>query len=609
MKTASRCGLAVALAVLIGLGLTMAQPTPKYATIQIKAPEGAEVHIGGQKTKQTGTARTFYTPDLEPKWIYSYEFTIVTKSGRKESRWVDVIAGQKATVDFSEPPIEVKKEEPKKDVKKEEPKKDEAKKDVKKEEPKKDVKKEEPKKDAPPKDVKKEEPKKDVVKDAKKDDAKKDLSKDVKKEEPKDVKKVDVKDKKEEVKDKKIDVKDKKIEVKDVKIEIKDKKTEIKDKIEIKDKKIEIKDKVEIKDKKIELKDGKVIKDKIEIKDKKIEVKDKKIEVKDGKIEIKDKIEVKDKKDVVKKDPPKKNPAYTSEKDAGEEFQIQGEYIGVDGKAKLAAQIIAKGDGKYGVVVFNGGLPGDGWDGKSKFEGVGLTKDGKVRIKEPSDKFWDPLEGSVEKGILKLRRAGWDYVLKRVVRQSPTAGLKPPPGAVVLFDGTPATISEWNNGKLVEGDLLNNGVSTKKKFQDFTLHMEFRLPFQPYNSGQGRGNSGLYLQDRYELQILDSFGLKGVNNECGGFYTQFDPLVNMCFPPLSWQTYDIDFTAAKFDGTKRVAPAKVTVKHNGVVVHDNRELKGPTPGGKNEEPNPLGLQLQNHGDPVYFRNIWVAEKK
>ena len=135
------------------------------------------------------------------------------------------------------------------------------------------------------------------------------------------------------------------------------------------------------------------------------------------------------------------------------------------------------------------------------------------------------------------------------------------------------------------------------------------FPFKPLGRGQDRGNSGVYLQDRYEVQVLDSFGLKGENNECGGIYTKAKPAVNMCFPPLVWQTYDIDFEAAKFDADgKKTKNAVATVKHNGVIIHDNFEIDGSTGGGKPEGPTPGPIQLQGHGNPVFYRNIWVVER-
>jgi hypothetical protein len=130
------------------------------------------------------------------------------------------------------------------------------------------------------------------------------------------------------------------------------------------------------------------------------------------------------------------------------------------------------------------------------------------------------------------------------------------------------------------------------------------------STGQGRSNSGVYLQDRYEVQVLDSFGLSGENNECGGIYTQHKPLVNMCYPPMEWQTYDIEFTPAEFgpDG-KKTKNARTTIYHNGVKIHDNVEFPKECPGGQKETAEAGPFQFQNHGDPVVYRNVWVVPVK
>jgi hypothetical protein len=143
--------------------------------------------------------------------------------------------------------------------------------------------------------------------------------------------------------------------------------------------------------------------------------------------------------------------------------------------------------------------------------------------------------------------------------------------------------------------------------EDFRLHLEFRLPFMPYATGQGRGNSGVYIQRRYEVQILDSFGLEGVANECGGLYRQQPPDVNMCLPPLTWQTYDIWFTAARFDGEgNKTANARITVLHNGVPIHNDYEVVAKTGAGRPEAPEPMPILLQDHGNPVRFQNVWIV---
>ncbi len=182
---------------------------------------------------------------------------------------------------------------------------------------------------------------------------------------------------------------------------------------------------------------------------------------------------------------------------------------------------------------------------------------------------------------------------------------------MVLFDGSASSLDNWQPGaKRSDDGLLLAGATTRQVFGDYSLHVEFQTPFMPKASGQARGNSGVYHQGRYETQILDSFGLEGKNNEAGGIYSVRDPDLNMCLPPLSWQTYDVDFTAARFDASgKKLSSALLTVRLNGVVVQSEVAVPGPTTAAPLPESNQPGpIYLQDHGNPVRFRNIWLVPR-
>ena len=318
------------------------------------------------------------------------------------------------------------------------------------------------------------------------------------------------------------------------------------------------------------------------------------------------------------------------------DFKIQGEYAGSVAKGeKLGAQVIALGGGRFQAVVYPGGLPGAGWDGKHKILMDGKLEDDKAvfvpttgkrkyKTQKPEEfsatsKF--PPEGQKDyAGTISGQTFsgktddGEAFTLQKVMRKSPTMGAKPPAGALVLFDGT--NKDEWTGGRVDEKTKLLNtdgqDIRTKKKFSNYTAHLEFFEPFRPNARDQGRGNSGFYQVDTYEVQILDSFGLDGKNNECGGIYTKAASKVNMCLPPLTWQTYDADFTnAVRDESGKKVKNARITLKLNGVLIHDDVEINGPTGGGRSakEEGTPGPIKLQGHGNPLQFRNIWIVEKK
>lgn len=269
------------------------------------------------------------------------------------------------------------------------------------------------------------------------------------------------------------------------------------------------------------------------------------------------------------------------------DYLLQGEYV----SEGVGVQAAALGKGTFYVSRFKGGLPGQGWDKSNPHVELINTE-------------------SLRKSINGM---------KRTERVSPTLGARPPEGATILFDGKK---TEHINGQIKDG-LLMAGAQTTGNYGDFTLHLEFRLPYKPDSplSSQDRGNSGIYLQNRYETQILDSFGLvyerdlvkvplkSDPKQWCGCFYKFKAADIPMCFPPLRWQTYDIDFIAPKFDSGKKISDATITVKHNGIIIHDKVKLpKGTGAGGGRKEVPEGPIIFQGHGNPVTFKNVWILPR-
>jgi hypothetical protein len=197
-------------------------------------------------------------------------------------------------------------------------------------------------------------------------------------------------------------------------------------------------------------------------------------------------------------------------------------------------------------------------------------------------------------------------------------GSAPPSDAIVLFGGS--DLSDWENkngeaaGWKVENGFMEvvpgtGNIRTKEHFGDCQLHLEWAAPEVVKGEGQGRGNSGVFLMGIYEIQVLDCYQNPTYpDGTTGSIYGQYPPLVNACRAPGQWQTYDILWNAPRFDGETLVSPARVTVIHNGVVLHHGQELLGPTTHRTTAEYSahaPEGpLELQDHGDLVRFRNIW-----
>ena len=291
----------------------------------------------------------------------------------------------------------------------------------------------------------------------------------------------------------------------------------------------------------------------------------------------------------------------------------QGRWSGdVDVDPDIAAQVVAQGRNKYLVRLTS-----------------------KLFMRST---LWALIEAEAKNGILQFEGDGYKgqiqnstftggrtsgsstFSMNRIVYSPPSLGAAPPANAQVLFDGT--SFDAWDGAagwQLADGNAMMvtpdaDDLVSKNKYKDIQLHVEFRLPFMPKERSQSRGNSGVFVQDVYEVQVLDSFGLEGYYDDCGALYKVSPPRVNACLPPMEWQAYDITYHAARFndDGTVKSYP-RMTVLHNGFIIQQDQEIPQITAWKENErlQPPPAApgaIKLQSHRNHyVQFRNVWVVE--
>lgn len=306
---------------------------------------------------------------------------------------------------------------------------------------------------------------------------------------------------------------------------------------------------------------------------------------------------------------PKESPQIaTSEPKDDPEYALLGEYVGPvpdgsGGYTPVGLQVRPLGNDRFEAIQYSGGLPGQEHFSGEPIQLVGRRSGDFLVL---SGGPW-AIFAEHDSCLIVDRQGNKVGQLERVSRTSPTMGAAAPEGATVLFDGS--GVEQFTVARMTEDGLLMEGADVNPMFQDFNLHVEFRLPYMPSFDSQARGNSGCYLQSRYEVQILDSFAQLPLFNGCSSLYRTKAPDVNMCLPPLQWQTYDIQFTAPRWGaGGNKLRNGRLTVWHNGVKTQDDIELPNKTGAGQVEAPTLLPTRFQNHKDPVRFRNIWIVDR-
>ena len=273
------------------------------------------------------------------------------------------------------------------------------------------------------------------------------------------------------------------------------------------------------------------------------------------------------------------------------------------------ATVVDEGEGDYRINIH--AISGDPSLEDAHIEIMGREFGSQVHLSSRAGGYdW---RGEIQNDRLIARsQYGQRFELDKIESKSPRAGAKPPNGAVILLpfkQGAKPDLSGWTNTQWkardngsMESAKGKGANKTNREFSDIKqLHVEFKLPLEPNGRGQHRANSGVYVIDAYEVQVLDSFGLVHTSGDCGGIYGLARAKINACLPPLTWQTYDITFRAPRLDDSGEVKePAEITVIHNGVKIHDKLQIPK-----KKQRKGPI--QLQDHGHSIQFRNIWLVE--
>ncbi|MGI6456189.1 MAG: 3-keto-disaccharide hydrolase [bacterium] len=307
------------------------------------------------------------------------------------------------------------------------------------------------------------------------------------------------------------------------------------------------------------------------------------------------------------------------------EIPVYGNYHGdfSEWESPIRAQVVADGGDNYHAVFYspdeNGVEKRYVINGKKQKNVTRFEGDVEVGGDYGTCHVSGEIVNGIFEGTVKFRDSQDTFRLERVELKPPTLGAEPPEGALVLLGMNPQENQKllyenftvqprWvvhNDGSV---SISGSSIISKQEYSDAKIHIEFMTPYMPYERGQARGNSGVYIIGRYELQVLDSFGEPPRDNEAGGFYQVAVPKVNAALPPQEWQTYDITFRAPKFENGQKTENARVTVVYNGITIHDDLVLPKNTPGGvSNQEAESGPLLLQDHSDQVRYRNVWIQK--